>query len=65
MVAFTALNGGELKRSEDTSGSPTVRYGGSENRPAIHIVSQETQPGPTTVTQIEQGFGSSLKRLHY
>jgi hypothetical protein len=65
MAAFTALNGGESKTSEGASGSPTVRHVGSEDRPAMQLTSQETQPGDSSVRQMEQGSGSSLERPQY
>ncbi|KAI0456879.1 hypothetical protein F5B21DRAFT_115068 [Xylaria acuta] len=65
MATFTALNGGDSKTSDGASGSPITRHIGSEDRSIIQITSQEANSGDASVTQVEQGSGSSLERSHY
>ncbi|KAI1129123.1 hypothetical protein F5Y10DRAFT_276954 [Nemania abortiva] len=65
MATFTALNGGESKTSEATSGSPVTRHVGSEDRAAIQVISQEASSGDASATKVEQNSSSGLERSHY
>ncbi|KAI1422963.1 hypothetical protein F5Y12DRAFT_572424 [Xylaria sp. FL1777] len=65
MATFTALNGGEPKTSEGTSGSPTTRHVNSEDRSTIQNTTQEAKSGDVSVAQVAQSPGSNLERSHY
>ncbi|TGJ84048.1 hypothetical protein E0Z10_g4740 [Xylaria hypoxylon] len=65
MATFTALNGTESKASDGTSGSPTMRHVGSEDRSTIQVAIQGANSGEVPVTQVARSPGSGLERSHY